>query len=129
MTRDWQQAADRGDAATLRRLLEGGAEVDARDRYGQTALMRTARNGHCEAVRVLVEAGADLDHTAKHHLSALMLAVIDDRVSIVRLLLEAGADTDIRGSGAPGFAGKTAAELAADLEREEISELLRSQQS
>lgn len=76
MNRAWQQAVAAGDAARLAELLERGAEVDALDRYGQTALMLAARNGHFEAVHTLVDAGADLDHTAKHHLSALMLAVI-----------------------------------------------------
>jgi len=128
LNRNWQNAADGGDVTTLGRILELGEDVDSLDRYGQTALMLAARNGHHDAVRVLVEAGADLDHTAKYHLSALMLAVINDRVSIVRLLVEAGADTEIRGSGAPGFADKTAADLAADLGRDSISELLRSRE-
>ncbi len=126
MNRAWQQAVAAGDAARLAELLERGAEVDALDRYGQTALMLAARNGHFEAVHTLVDAGADLDHTAKHHLSALMLAVINDHLDIVARLVAAGADLAIEGSGAPGFAGKTALELAEDLEREAIAELLRS---
>lgn len=88
--------------------------------------MLVARNGDLEAVRALVEAGADLDRTAKYHLSALMLAVINDRRAIAKLLVEAGADTRIRGTGAPGFAGKTALDLAEDLGRESLCELLRS---
>ena len=128
MTRDWQEAAKRGDAATLRRLLGQGEDVDSLDRFGQTALMLSARNGHVEAVRALIDSGAKLDHTAKYHLSALMLAVINDHISIVRLLVEAGADTRIRGSGAPGFFDKTAEDLAEDLERRSISELLRCRQ-
>jgi hypothetical protein len=57
-----------------------------------------------------------------------MLAVINDHTPIVRLLVEAGADIHIRGTGAPGFADKTAADLAEDLGRELISELLRFRQ-
>jgi ankyrin repeat protein len=128
LKRDWQDAAERGDAAALRRLLGLGEDVDSLDRFGQTALMRAARNGHVEAVRVLVDSGANLDHTAKYRLSALMLAVVNDHISIVRLLVEAGADTRIRGTGAPGFFDKTAEDLAEDLERRSISELLRCRQ-
>lgn len=122
----WQAAAERGDAAVLRRLIDRGEEIDSLDRYGQTALMLAARNGHLQAVRVLVEAGADLDRTAKYHLSALMLAVINSRTTIAELLVAAGADTQVRGTGAPGFAGKTALDLAEDLGRESIFRLLRS---
>jgi len=128
LKRDWQEAAERGDAATLSRLLDLGEDVNSLDRFGQTALMLVARNGHTEAVRILLKSGADLDCTAKYHLSALMLAVINDHASIVRLLVEAGADTHIRGTGAPGFADKTAVDLAEDLGRELISELLRFRQ-
>ena len=126
MRRDWQEAVERGDAAALRALLERGEEVDSLDRYGQTALMTVARTGHLEAVRVLVDAAAHLDHTAKYGLSALMLATLNDREAIARLLVEAGADTRIRGSGAPGFADKTAFDLAEDMGRAAIVELLRT---
>jgi ankyrin repeat protein len=129
MEQEWQEAAREGDATALRRLIATGADVDSLDRYGQTALMLAARDGHTEAVRILLEAGAALDHTAKYHLSALMLAVINDRHAIVEALVSAGADIRIRGSGAPGFAGKTALDLAEDLERTSIVALLRGEQS
>lgn len=126
MTPDWQQAAESGDAARLAELLETGAEVDTLDRYGQTALMLAARNGHVDAVRVLLDAGAELDHTAKYSLSALMLAVLNDRLEVVEQLVQAGADLGIEGTGAPGFAEKTALEIALDLGRDEIAEVLRA---
>ena len=125
MSPDWQRAAEIGDALRLAEMLEAGAEIDTLDRYGQTALMLAARNGHYEAVSVLVDADADLDHTAKYNLSALMLAALNDRLEVVEQLMEAGADSEIEGSGAPGFAGKTALEIAEDLGREEIAEAIR----
>jgi ankyrin repeat protein len=124
MKRAWQNAAEGGDADALRAMLEAGEDVDSLDRYGQTALMLAARSGHVAAVEVLVEAGAQLDHTAKYRLSALMLATINDRYRVAQLLVEAGADTRLTGSGAPGFAGKTALDLADDLGREAIAQLL-----
>ena len=45
----------------------------------------------------------------------LMLAVIGGHHQIARALVRAGADTALEGTGAPGFAGKTAADLADDL--------------
>jgi len=125
--KEWQDAAERGDVAMLRELIDRGSDIDSLDRYGQSALMLVARSGHLEAARLLVGAGVDLDRTAKHNLSALMLAVINDRTAIAGLLIEVGADTQIRGSGAPGFAGKTALDLAEDLGRDSASQLSKHQ--
>jgi ankyrin repeat protein len=77
---------------------------------------------------VLVEAGADLDHTAKYRLSALMLTIINGHGAVAQLLVNVGADTRIKGTGAPGFAGKTALDLAHDLGRESIVKLLRGRE-
>jgi len=110
----WEAASRAGDIDALRRLLAGGHDIDARDGYGQTALMRAAHAGQLEAVNWLIEKGADLDHTSKFHLSALMLAVIADHPDVARALVQAGADTSVTGTGAPGFHGKTAGDLALD---------------
>jgi len=112
MEPDWEQAATHGDVESARRLLQSGADVDSRDRYGQTALMQAAHHGHEALVELLIENGADLNVTAKYGLSALMLAVVAGHAEIARRLARAGADRTIRGSGAPGFAGKTAYDLA-----------------
>jgi ankyrin repeat protein len=111
---EWEQAARQGDARALRSQLESGGNVDALDRFGQSALMLAALGGHLEAVEVLIGAGANLNITAKFGLSATMLAVVNGHESVARALAAAGADLSITGSGAPGFAGKTAAALAVD---------------
>lgn len=110
MKREWEEAARHGHVDTLQRLLGQGADVDARDGHGQTALQLAALAGHVESVRLLISHGADLDHTAKYALSALMLAVLNGRSEIVRVLVEAGADRELRGSGP--FHDKTALDLA-----------------
>jgi hypothetical protein len=109
---EWEDAAKAGDVATVRSLLDSGGDIDARDRYGQTALMLAAHHGHEALVDLLIEHGANLDVTAKYSLSALMLAVIAGHTEIVRRLVQAGANRRLHGSGAPGFAGKTAHDLA-----------------
>jgi ankyrin repeat protein len=111
---------------TLKRLIAGGADIDAKDQHGQTALMIAARVGHTQAVRCLLECRPDLNHTAKYHLSALMLAVLNRRVEVVRALVEAGADLEIRGTGAPGFHDKTALDLATGQKRHDLVEMLQS---
>ena len=109
---DWEAASKAGDIRALARMLARGHNLDARDGFGQTALMRAAHAGRTDAVEWLIEQGADLDHSSKHHLTALMLAVIGGHAATARALLRAGADRSPKGSGIPGFAGKTAADLA-----------------
>ena len=111
---DWERAATEGSVAVLRRLVDRVGDVDATDAYGQTALMRAAHAGQTAAVDWLVGRGAALDHTAKYGLSALMLSVIAGHHDVARRLVRAGADVTLAGTGAPGFAGKTAADLAED---------------
>lgn len=114
MTPEWERAAQQGDADALSRQISAGADVNALDRYGQSGLMLAALGGHLEAVEVLIRANADLNITAKFRLSATMLAVINGHVSVAKAVAAAGADLGLTGSGAPGFAGKTAAQLAVD---------------
>lgn len=47
MDATWKLAIGEGDAGVARQLLHRGADIDARDRYGQTALTlagKTARD-------------------------------------------------------------------------------------
>ncbi len=114
-----------GDITAMDGVLSAGGDIDARDRYGQTALMVAAARGDAAVVAWLVEHGAGLDHTAKYGLSALMLAVIRGHHDVVRVLVAAGADSTLRGRGAPGFADKTAYDLAIDRGDDAIVALLR----
>lgn len=125
MSPEWKAAVRHGDLARLEELHAAGSDIDARDEHGQTALMVAARDGLTPVVRWLIERGADLNHTAKFHLSALMLAVINGRDAIVAILIDAGADRSIQGTGAPGFAGKTALDIAEAGRREIMVALLR----
>jgi ankyrin repeat protein len=120
----WERAARRGDVEALQQLIRAGVDFNARDRYGQTALMLAAHHGHVRAAMLLVECGADLNVTAKYNLSALMLAIVAGHVAVARLLAGAGADLTITGRGAPGFSGKTAHDLAVARGLDELSETL-----
>ena len=125
MTPEWEEAIRSGDIERLQRLRAAGSDVNSRDRYGQTGLMVAAMHGLRDTVDWLVSQGAELDHTAKFHLSAVMLAVINGHAHITRMLVDAGADLSIRGSGAPGFHGKTAADLALAQKRDDLVAALR----
>ena len=114
MQAEFERAAIAGDVPALETLLGTGTDVDARDRYGQTALMLAAHHGRLEAVETLLRHGANPDVRAKFNLSALMLAIVAGHEAVAGALLRAGADVELRGSGAPGFWNKTAHDLAAD---------------
>jgi uncharacterized protein len=112
MTRAWELAVRGGAVGELQRLLDAGGDIDARDRHGSTSMMIAAAEGRADVVGWLIERGAGLDATAKYGLSALMLAVVRGHVEVARRLAEAGADRSLHGTGTPGFAGKTALDLA-----------------
>ena len=114
MHKDLEVAAFNGDVDELAELIADGADIDALNKYGMTPLMIAVTRGHAPLAGWLIERGADLDHTAKYGMSALMLAAVYGHTDILAALVKAGAQTDIRATGAPGFQGKTALDLARD---------------
>jgi uncharacterized protein len=122
--REWEDALHRGDVDALEQLLDRGADINALDRHSRTSVMIAAHTGQAAVVKLLASRGAALDRRAKYHLTALMLAVIGGHLDVVRLLVDAGADVTVRGSGAPGFEGKTALDLAKAAGRRDIEACL-----
>ncbi len=122
----WEDAIKRGDVQSVIDHLGRGIDVDSRDRYGQTALMLAAHAGHRQVVETLIAHGAKLNITAKFGLSALMLALVAGHAEVARLLARAGADVTLRGTGAPGFANKTAYDLALERGMLELSAELKA---
>ena len=85
-------AAARGYLEVVRLLLEAGADVNAEDQDGSTALMIAAHNRHLEVVRVLLEAGADKNAARQDGATALFAAAFSGQLEVVRMLIEAAAD-------------------------------------
>jgi len=90
------EAADAGDAARLKSLVEAGASADARLSNGETALMRAASRGFEDVARALLDAGADVNARRADGFTPLLLAAFFGHESLVRLLLERGAETEAR---------------------------------
>jgi hypothetical protein len=55
-----QDAARKGDAATVKKLLDEGVDVNTKFRYDATALFYACDHGHLEVVKVLLAHGADM---------------------------------------------------------------------
>ena len=121
---DWFEATSAGDVGRVLALLDAGADIDALDKHGQTALMNAAHRGDATLVQALVTRGANLNHTAKYRLTALMLAVIAHRPEVVRILVAAGADREIRGS--KGQFARTPLQYAEEHSMSELADLLRN---
>ena len=85
-------AAIVGSVSRLTFLLELGADVDAGNIFGNTALMCACGAGHCDAARLLVERGGANVNAARtaDGASALMVASEKGDVDIVRFLVERG---------------------------------------
>src|SRR6188768_1397295 len=56
----FQDAARKGDAATVKKLLDEGVDVNTKFRYDATALFYACDHGHVEVVKVLLDKGADM---------------------------------------------------------------------
>jgi len=82
-----------GDTAAVSRLLQGGADVNMKDRRGgATPLMNAAAVGSLETMQLLIEKGADVNARSAGNATALMWAATD--LAKVRLLVEKGADVN-----------------------------------
>jgi enediyne biosynthesis protein E4 len=77
--------------ALVNLLLKRGAEVNAGNHQGETALMYVASKGQTGLVKILLENGADVNRKNIQGSTALTLAESAGHTSVVRLLRSAGA--------------------------------------
>jgi ankyrin repeat protein len=76
------------------KLLEKGADVDARNARGGTPLMHAAYHGNLELCRLLIEKGADLNAKASNGTTAIMLAALNGWPQVMELLVANEADVN-----------------------------------
>jgi len=107
--------AANADSHILKLILDSGANPNARDPYGRTALTRTAScrpsvyvdllrkksytgtPPNCEeSIRLLLQSGADVNMPGEFNRTPLDWAVYWGNAKIVRILLDAGASTESR---------------------------------
>jgi len=90
-------AADENCTSLATELLDGGASVDARDRFGARPLSHAARNGHLQMVDLLLARGAPINARNLAGATALYFAAERGRVEVARRLIERGADVNLTG--------------------------------
>lgn len=101
MSEQLLEAISAGDLARAKSLIEGGANVNARDAYGATALMNAAHGGSLEMVEALLAGGAEIDAKDELGWTALMKACFNADLNrgfpeIVSRLIAAGADPNVK---------------------------------
>ncbi len=89
------EAVKSGDLETVRSLVAGGAEVDAPQGDGATALHWAAHQNDLVAAGLLIGAGADVNAANALGATALWLAAINGSAPMVERLLESGADPSV----------------------------------
>lgn len=87
------EAVRKGDAAAVTAVLDRGADVNAKFRYGTTALFKAAERGNAEVTKVLLDRGADVNvKDTFYRATAMSWALQNDHLDVVRMLLKKGAD-------------------------------------
>lgn len=98
-------------------LIQAGADLNARDEAGFTALQDAALSGNLDSVRILVDHGADVNAGDKATgATPLYMAATMGREQVVSLLLEKGADPN-RGPNPTAAAAAAGFDKVADLIR------------
>jgi uncharacterized protein len=87
-------AAEQGDKATIRTLLQTGYDVNAPQVDGTTALHWAVYNDDADTAALLVRAKANVNAVNRYGVPPLALASTNGNAAIVKLLLEAGADAN-----------------------------------
>ena len=84
-------AAHNNDSKSVASLLKGGADVNAHNRFGASAMSEAAFVGNVAIIEALLKAGADPDSPSADGQTALMVVARTSNVAAARLLIEHGA--------------------------------------
>lgn len=81
---------------TIKELLSEGADINAQNDTGMTALMWASSWGNGEVIEILLRGGTDVNLRKWDGSTALMYASADDHEEAVKTLLNHGASVDCR---------------------------------
>ena len=87
-------AAEKGKGALIRTLLDAGADVNAAQVDGMTALHWAVYHDDADTTGLLVRSGANVNAENRYDVPPLSLASTNRNAALVKLLLDAGADAN-----------------------------------
>lgn len=88
-------ASEAGDTAGVQQLLQAGAQINARDERGRTAVMAATHGNQVATVALLIDAGADIDQQDELLDNPFLYAGAEGLLEILKLTIAAGADTQL----------------------------------
>ena len=113
------RAAIQADLDELQALVDAGADLNAKDALGRTALHMAAFYGQLKVTELLIDRGADVNVKDRVGMTPLHVAVLSGGRQEVELLLEKKAGINIKSD-----AGQTALHLAAAAGQQKLSKFL-----
>jgi uncharacterized protein len=87
-------AVKEGERTTIRTLLKQGADVNAAEADGTTALHWAAHNGDLATLNALIQAKASINVKNRYDIAPIWLAAANGHADVVEALLRAGADPE-----------------------------------
>jgi ankyrin repeat protein len=107
------------ELTTVSMLTKSGADVNARDGKGYTALDLAASDGNEALVRLLLDAGANINTPRNRNPPVLTIAAYSGKEPVVQMLMDAGADVNMQDED-----GDSALIAAAETDHVEIVRML-----
>lgn len=77
-------------------LIDAKADVNAKDKHGNTALIAAVNSKSNEIVQALLNAGANVNAKNDNGYTALMEAAINHNCEIIQTLISLGADINLK---------------------------------
>ncbi len=108
-----------GDAVKVEEAITNGADVNAKNNEGKTALMWAAMFGHADVAEILLKHGANVNAKDNDGWTALMKAAKYGHADVAEVLLKHGADVNANNNN-----GKTALMFAAENGHADVAEVL-----
>jgi len=86
-----KMASIAGQLDVVKLLIEAGADVNNKDKYGDTPLIYSSILGYLDITKILIEAKADINAKNNYGNTALIWALRNNHKEIVDLLKKYGA--------------------------------------
>ena len=92
----WDENGKIKSVEEIKELLKKGADLEAKDGDGRTALMWAAMSGELDVVKYLIDNGVDLEAKDGDGRTALMWAAMSGELDVVKYLIDNGADLEAK---------------------------------